>query len=72
MGSRLHVSVSKVVIQCFVLRNFGIVNVLLLGGVTRILFLDQTGRKVIHFVTGTGWDQHQGEPEVLESCGRNV
>jgi len=70
--SWLSVSISKVVIQCFALMNLSIVIILLLGWVTRILFLDQTRRKVIHFITGTAWAQHQWEPEILETSGHNV
>lgn len=71
MGSRIHVSVGKVAIRCFAFANLDIVIILLLG-ITRILFLDQTRRKVIYFVTGTGWVQCQGEPEILETSGHSI
>lgn len=54
------------------LKNFDISVILLLGGVTRILFLDQTRRNLVQcFLTGTGWAQRQGLPEILETSGHN-
>lgn len=65
-------SVGKVAIRCFAFANLDTVIILHLGGVTRIRFLDQTRRKVVCFVTGTGWVQCQGDPEILETSGHSI
>lgn len=54
------------------LKDFNISIILPLGGVTRIHFLDQTRRNSVQcFVTGIGWAQHQGLPEILETREHN-
>lgn len=75
MGSLLHGLLATCVCKQggnSVLKNLNIAIILLLGGVTRTLFLDQTRRNVVQlFVRDAVWAQHQGEPEILETGGHN-